>query len=71
MLIPIETVSDMAAISPLQARDAHQLVRRSNWAGREAGVIVVFCVVFVVAVGLITVYITRVLAKRRAMRSTV
>jgi len=60
----------MAAISELQVREAaHQLIRRkSNWAGHEAGVIVVFCVVFVVAVGLLSLCISRALARRRAAR---
>ncbi|KAH8773254.1 hypothetical protein BGZ57DRAFT_928468 [Hyaloscypha finlandica] len=45
----------MAALIPLEARDAinHVLMKRKNWAAREAGVMVVFCVVFVVATGLL------------------
>jgi hypothetical protein len=62
----------MAAISSLQARDAvHQFAKRSNWAAREAGVIVVFCVVFIVATGLIFLYVSRAISRRRAARSTV
>jgi heme/copper-type cytochrome/quinol oxidase subunit 2 len=61
----------MAAISTLQTlqlRDAaHQLAKR-NWAGQEAGVIVVFCIVFVVAVGLTFLCVTRYLARRKAAR---
>lgn len=60
----------MAALTPLEARDAVQslLVKRKNWAAREAGVMVVFCVVFVVGVGLLALCISRSLAKRRAAR---
>lgn len=62
----------MAAISSLQVRDAgHQLAKRRNWAGHEAGVIVVFCVVFIVATGLIGLWVSRALARRRAARSNV
>jgi hypothetical protein len=62
---------EMAAISTLQTlqvRDAaHQLAKR-NWAGQEAGVVVVFCIVFIVAVGLIFLCISRYLARRKAAR---
>jgi hypothetical protein len=60
----------MAALIPLEARDAinHVLMKRKNWAAREAGVMVVFCVVFVVATGLLALYISRALARRRAAR---
>ncbi|KAG9247750.1 hypothetical protein BJ878DRAFT_477122 [Calycina marina] len=47
---------------------AHQLSKRGNWASHEAGVIVVFCIVFIVATGLISLRISRCLAKRRAAR---
>jgi hypothetical protein len=62
----------MAAISTLQLREAgHQLSKRSNWASREAGVIVVFCVVFIVATGLISLWVSRLISRRRAARSVV
>jgi hypothetical protein len=64
-------VFEMAAISTLQTlqlRDAaHQLAKR-NWAGQEAGVIVVFCIVFVVAIGLLYLCVSRYLARRKAAR---
>ncbi|EXF77381.1 hypothetical protein CFIO01_12133, partial [Colletotrichum fioriniae PJ7] len=42
----------MPAINTLVARDAvHQLAKRQNWAQKEAGVVVVFCIVFIVALG--------------------
>jgi hypothetical protein len=53
--------------SAIVARDTiSQIAKRSNWAGREAGVIVVFAIVFVVAVGLISLFVTKKLAARRA-----
>jgi hypothetical protein len=65
----------MAPIDALQAQSAaHQIAKRSNWASRESGVIVVFCIVFIVAVGLIGLYVTRAIQRRRnerASRSTV
>lgn len=66
----------MAALDlSLVRRDAdaavHQLVKRKNWAAREAGVIVVFCIVFIVVVGLICLFLYRKLIARRARRQTV
>ncbi|CAG8949988.1 hypothetical protein HYFRA_00004320 [Hymenoscyphus fraxineus] len=62
-----ETVK-MAPTSSLQVRDiVHQLTKREkNWAQREVGVVVVFCIVFIVAVGLISLAITRAINRRRA-----
>lgn len=63
----------MAAISALAQRDTtlHQLARRSNWAGHEAGVIVVFCIVFLVAVFLISMWVSRAISRRRAARAQI
>lgn len=63
--------SKMAALIPLSARPAvHALLskREKSWPAREAGVMVVFCVVFVVASGLLALCISRSIAKRRAAR---
>ena len=62
----------MAAISlPVVARDSFsQLARRSNWAGENAGVMVVFCIVFVVAVALISLFIYKKLKARKEKSST-
>ncbi|KAI1650238.1 hypothetical protein F4813DRAFT_5234 [Daldinia decipiens] len=54
------------------ARDTlSHIVRRENWAQQEAGVIVVFCIVFVVAVGLIGLWISKAVAKRRATKAAI
>ncbi|KAI6092311.1 hypothetical protein F4821DRAFT_254435 [Hypoxylon rubiginosum] len=42
------------------------IVARSNWASREPGVIVVFCIVFVVGCGLIGLWISKCISARRA-----
>ncbi|KAK4033233.1 hypothetical protein C8A01DRAFT_19801 [Parachaetomium inaequale] len=64
----------MPAISfPLVARDGFaQIAKRNNWAAENAGVMVVFCVTFVVAVGLIVLFIyKKMLARREKRQSTV
>lgn len=65
----------MAAISlPVVARDSFtQLAKRgTDWPAKNAGVMVVFCVVFVVAVGLLSLFIyKKVLARREKSQSHV
>ncbi|KAK2059968.1 hypothetical protein LY76DRAFT_510951 [Colletotrichum caudatum] len=59
----------MPAVDSIIARDAvHQLAKRENWASQEAGVIVVFCIVFVVAIGIAGLLISRCLSRRKAKR---
>ena len=72
----LATTTAMAALDlSLVRRDAqravHQLSKRKNWAAREAGVVVVFCVVFIVVGGLIALFLYRKLLARRARRQTV
>ncbi|KAF3762944.1 hypothetical protein M406DRAFT_357642 [Cryphonectria parasitica EP155] len=56
----------MPAINALVAREAvSTIAKRQNWAQKEAGVVVVFCIVFVVAVGIIGLFISK---KITAMR---
>jgi predicted Na+-dependent transporter len=43
-----------------------QLAKRDNWAQREPGVIVVFVIVFLVAILLIGVFISKRVGARRA-----
>ncbi|KAI5858182.1 hypothetical protein GGS23DRAFT_335277 [Durotheca rogersii] len=45
------------------------IMRRENWAQQEPGVIVVFCIVFVVGVGLIGLWISKALARRKASKA--
>lgn len=62
----------MAAISTLQTlqlRDAvNQIAKRDNWASHERGVIVVFCIVFIVAAGVLGLCLTRWFNRRRELR---
>jgi tryptophan-rich sensory protein len=48
-----------------EAQHLHQLTRR-GWAGREPGVIVVWCIVFIVAVGLVSLLLYRRWMRKRA-----
>jgi hypothetical protein len=41
------------------------IAKRSNWAGHEAGVIVVFCIVFIVAVALTGLFISKKVKAKR------
>ncbi|KAL2115793.1 hypothetical protein VTJ04DRAFT_10048 [Mycothermus thermophilus] len=41
------------------------IAKRSNWAGENAGVVLVFCIVFVVGVGLIGLWIYKAVLRRR------
>lgn len=51
------------------ARDAFtHIAKRENWAQKEAGVIVVFAIVFVVAVGVIGLFIGRKISAARARK---
>ncbi|KAI8718642.1 hypothetical protein NCS52_00643600 [Fusarium sp. LHS14.1] len=63
----------MAAIKSLITRDevVNHLVKRKNWAAREPGVMVVFCIVGVVAIGLIGLFIHKKLAARKANKAVV
>lgn len=56
----------MPAISQVEVRDVTQRLSKRNWAGQEAGVIVVFCIAFIVASGLLGLCISRWISRRRA-----
>ena len=62
----------MPAIShTLVARDTlHQLAKRENWASQEVGVMVVFCIVGTVAIGLIALFTHKKLSARRAAKQS-
>lgn len=59
-----------ALISTRNAAAMGSLMKRENWARQEAGVIVVFCIVFIVGVGLIALFISKKLAARKADKQT-
>ena len=57
--------------SSLVRREAGPLLKRinnNNWAGHNSGVVVVFCIVFIVGVGLLSLFIYRKMLARRAAR---
>ncbi|KAK2012771.1 hypothetical protein LZ32DRAFT_531488 [Colletotrichum eremochloae] len=59
----------MPAVNSIFARDAvHQLAKRKNWASQEAGVIVVFCIIFLVAAGVTGLMVSRCISRRKAKR---
>ncbi|KAJ5180592.1 hypothetical protein N7492_003802 [Penicillium capsulatum] len=61
----------MAAVSPLERRqstDIHAIAKRSNWASKNPGVVLVFCIVFIVAVGVFSLLAYRKWMKRRASK---
>ncbi|CAK7202776.1 hypothetical protein SEUCBS139899_005503 [Sporothrix eucalyptigena] len=62
----------MAAIdtTALIARDVSSLAKRGNWASHEAGVIVVFAIVFVVGVGLVGLWLHKLISARKAAKAS-
>lgn len=61
----------MPAVNTVVAREAlSTIAKRSNWAGREAGVVVVFCIVFIVAVGLVGLFISKRISARKANKAS-
>ncbi|KKF97084.1 hypothetical protein CFIMG_005873RA [Ceratocystis fimbriata CBS 114723] len=57
----------MPAINSVVAREAvsHLVKRRKNWAHRQPGVILVFCIVFIIGVGLLSLFVHRKLKARK------
>lgn len=49
-----------------QAVNLHQLTKRRNWASENPGVVLVFCIVFVVSAGIISLFAYRQWMKRKA-----
>ncbi|KAL5584904.1 hypothetical protein FOVSG1_014293 [Fusarium oxysporum f. sp. vasinfectum] len=68
----LSTPDTMAAIKSLMTRDevVHQLAKRQNWAAKEPGVIVVFCIVGVVAIGLLSLFLYRKAIARKANKAS-
>ncbi|KMQ45583.1 hypothetical protein HL42_3735 [Trichophyton rubrum] len=49
---------------------SHQLAKRKNWAAREPGVVLVFCIIFAIAVGVLSTYLYRRMQRRKAAAGT-
>lgn len=63
----------MAAISLIdrsQAETIHLLTKRKNWAAKNPGVVLVFCIVFLVACGIIALLLYRRWLKRKAEKES-
>lgn len=63
----------MAAISLIDRSEAtilHQFAKRSNWASENPGVILVFCIVFIVGVGIIALFMYRRWLKHKATKES-
>jgi hypothetical protein len=62
----------MPVITTTLSRDGHDisngLTKRDNWAGEEPGVILVFCIVFIVGCGIFAVIVQRAIKDRREER---
>lgn len=65
----------MAAIESSLVRRSehtlHELVKRKNWAAREPGVILVFCILGVLAIVLISIFIYKKISQRRAKKAQI
>ncbi|ROT41131.1 hypothetical protein SODALDRAFT_330840 [Sodiomyces alkalinus F11] len=56
----------MPAINAIVARDAaHQLAKR-NWAAQEPGVVIVFCILGAVGIGILAVLLYKYISRKRA-----
>lgn len=44
----------------------YSVVKRGNWADKNRGVVLVFCIVFLVAVGIVALFAYRRMLKRKA-----
>ena len=58
-------------LSHSAAETLHQLVRRKNWAAREPGVILVFCIIGALAILLTAIFINKKLSERRARKAQI
>jgi len=49
----------------------HELVKRKNWAAREPGVILVFCIIGTLALLLIGIFINKKISAHRARKAQI
>lgn len=55
---------------PPSVNKLSSITKRSNWASREPGVILVFCIVFIVALGIVALFAYRKWMVRKARKQT-
>lgn len=61
--------SKMAVIRQIpqsQALNIHRIAKRSNWASKNPGVVLVFCIVFLVGLGIVSLFIYRRVLQKKA-----
>ncbi len=61
----------MAALdySLLSSRAVHDLVKRKNWAAKQPGIILVFCIIGAIAILLTSLMVHRKLQARKAAKA--
>ena len=59
---------DMSLIARSQAEVHHLMKRKKNWAAREPGVILVFCIIGTIAILLTGLFVQKKLRARKAAR---
>ncbi|CAL5868369.1 uncharacterized protein PFLUO_LOCUS2594 [Penicillium psychrofluorescens] len=63
----------MAAISLAERSPSpsiHSLIKRKNWAAKNPGVVLVFCIVFLVGCGIVSLFAYRRWLKRKAEKQS-
>ncbi len=61
----------LAKALPVAAPSLHELVKRKNWAQRQPGVILVFCIVASVVLLLTGLWLQKKVAARRAAKAAI
>jgi hypothetical protein len=60
----------IAVIGQSQGKDMPTITKRGNWASREPGVILVFAILFVVALGIASLFVYRKWMARKAKKQS-
>ncbi|KAJ5677214.1 uncharacterized protein N7477_002847 [Penicillium maclennaniae] len=63
-------MAPISLISRTESETLRLLIKRSNWASKNPGVILVFCIVFLVALGIIALFAYRRYLKRKANKES-
>lgn len=59
------TMPAISFVERPQTVELHSIAKRSNWASKNPGVVLVFCIVFLVATGVFSLMVYRKCSKRR------
>ncbi|KAJ6120473.1 hypothetical protein N7523_004753 [Penicillium sp. IBT 18751x] len=63
-------MAPISLISRTESETLRLLIKRGNWASENPGVILVFCIVFLVALGIIALFAYRRYLKRKANKES-